>query len=209
MKAIIFDLDGVIVSTDHLHYISWKRIADKLGIFFDEEMNSKMRGISRRESLEVLLTNFQDNLTEEEKHILMEEKNTYYKKLLESLSPSDILKGIHTILDLCNQKGIKKAIGSSSKNAPFILKKIGLFDQFDVIIDGNHIVHSKPNPEVFLKAAERLILDPKDCIVIEDAHAGLLAAKRATMKAYAVGEAVSSTIKDGVIEDVIRHLSLL
>jgi len=209
MKAIIFDLDGVIVSTDHLHYLSWKRIADKLGIFFDDTMNHKMRGISRSESLEILLEHYPIVLTEYEKLELMTQKNDFYRQLLEKLSENDILSGIHTILDICNQKGIKKAIGSSSKNAPFILEKIGLLNQFDVIIDGNHITHSKPNPEVFLKAAEKLGLESKDCIVIEDAHAGILAAKRANMKAYAVGDAISSTIKDGVLEDVIHQLHLL
>jgi beta-phosphoglucomutase len=209
MKAIIFDLDGVIVSTDHLHYLSWKKIADQFNIVFDETMNHSMRGISRRESLEILFKQYSKVLTEDEKLALMEEKNTYYKTLLASLSKDDILPSILDIIALSKQKHIKNAIGSSSKNAQYILEKIGLINHFDVIVDGNQILNSKPDPEVFLKACSQLGFTSNECVVVEDAHAGILAARRAGMKAYAVGDAISSELKDGLLEDLIHDLNLM
>lgn len=209
MKAIIFDLDGVIVSTDHLHFQSWKKIADKEGLFFDESMNHMMRGISRSASLEIILEKNQKTYNQEEKERLMYEKNAYYKKLLETLSKEMILDGVLEVISAAKNKNIKLAIGSSSKNATFILEKIGLIDAFDVIVDGNDINYSKPNPEIFIKASERLGIDKESCIVIEDAHAGIEAAKSAHMKAYAVGEACSSTLKDGDFTEVLNVIQSL
>ena len=206
MKAIIFDLDGVIVSTDHLHYQSWKKVADKEGLFFDETMNHRMRGISRSASLEVMLEKSHKVYNQEEKNQLMFEKNEHYKQLLETLSKDMILEGVLEVITIAKKKHIKLAIGSSSKNAVFILEKIGLLDVFDVIVDGNDITFSKPNPEIFLKASEQLGISHEQCIVIEDAHAGIEAAKAANMKAYAVGDACLSTLKDGDFKDVLKIL---
>jgi beta-phosphoglucomutase len=208
MKAIIFDLDGVIISTDHLHYQSWKMIADKEGLLFNESMNHQMRGISRSDSLEILIKQSSKAYTPLEKEQLMHEKNEYYKKLLTSLSKEMIMEGILEVIAHAKQHNIKLAIGSSSKNAKFILEKIGLLDVFDVIVDGNDITWSKPNPEVFLKASERLNIPSDLCCVVEDAHAGIEAAKLAHMKAFAVGDAMHSSLKDGDFKDLLILLNM-
>lgn len=154
MKAFIFDLDGVIVSTDSLHYRAWKTLADRESIYFDEEINNRLRGVSRMESLEIILERATRSYTQEEKNEMAEYKNNVYRELLQVLTPADRLEGVTETLDALRQKGYKLAIGSSSKNTPVILQKIGYGSYFDAISDGNNITHSKPDPEVFLKAAE-------------------------------------------------------
>lgn len=204
MKAVIFDLDGVIVSTDNLHYKAWKKMADEEGISFDESVNHRLRGVSRMESLDIILERASKTYREEEKVALAERKNNYYVESLVHLTPKDILPGIFTLLTSLKEKDIKIAIGSSSKNAKPILKRIELYDMFDAISDGTNISRSKPDPEVFLKASEYLNVDPKECVVVEDAHSGITAAKRANMMAIAVGDAITSKEKDGTIEDLKR-----
>ncbi len=188
IKAFIFDLDGVIVSTDEYHYQAWKQIADKEDIHFDREVNHRLRGVSRMESLEILLELSQRTYNDDEKAALAENKNNLYRQLLENITPKDILPGVMGILDGLKLWGIKIAIGSSSKNSPMILERIGLADFFDATVDGNDISNSKPDPEVFLKAAERLGVPPSECVVIEDAPAGVEAAVAAGMKFIAVGD---------------------
>jgi beta-phosphoglucomutase len=206
MKAIIFDLDGVIVSTDTLHFQSWMHVAMLEQLTFNEAINHELRGISRLESLEVILSYNQKTYDHLEKQRLLDIKNTFYVDLLKDISPKDIKEGIMDILDMCDRKGILVAIGSSSKNAIPILEQLKLKNRFHAVVTGHDTQFSKPDPEVFLLASKRLNLNPEACIVIEDAHAGIKAAKKAHMRAFAVGDAISSTLKDGVISDVIEML---
>ncbi len=203
IQGVIFDLDGVIVSTDELHYQGWKHMADTEGIYFDREINERLRGVSRMESLEIILEKATKKYTEEQKEALATLKNDYYKELLATkLSSKDILPGVKEVLVGLKAKGAKIAIGSSSKNTPTILKQIGLDKAFDAISDGNNIVNSKPDPEVFLIAAERLGLKPEVCLVVEDAEAGITAALAANMKALAVGSAVTDKRADLAAADL-------
>lgn len=189
-KGIIFDLDGVICHTDNYHYLAWKELADKLGIYFDEKINNRLRGVSRMESLEIILENHKgEELSFEEKEKLASEKNDNYKELLKQMTKENLTKEVKETLDYLREEGYQLAIGSSSKNARLILHQIGLEDFFDAISDGNNIVNSKPHPEVFLLAAEYLNLEPKDCLVIEDAKAGIDAAIAANMDSAAIGDA--------------------
>lgn len=190
-KAVIFDLDGVICHTDKYHYNAWKDIADQLGIPFNEEINHRLRGVSRMESLEIILEQYQGVLSKEEKEAYASEKNINYVKLLKEMSQSDLDPEVKSTLDQLRNSGVKLAIGSSSKNAKLILNQIGLKGYFDAISDGNNISKSKPDPEVFLKASEYLLIAPKDCLVVEDAVAGIDAAKAAGMDQAAIGEAIS------------------
>ncbi|WP_459481069.1 beta-phosphoglucomutase [Clostridium saccharoperbutylacetonicum] len=191
-EAVIFDLDGVICHTDKYHYEAWKAIADKLNIYFDENINNRLRGVSRMESFEIILEKYDGKMSSEEKIKYAEEKNEIYKKLLEKMSPNDLSKEVKDTLIELRNRGIKLAIGSSSKNAKFILNQLGLGNFFDAISDGNNITKSKPAPEVFLKAAEYLNLPVEKCLVVEDAVAGLEAAFAGNMDCCAIGDAVSS-----------------
>ena len=190
-KGVIFDLDGVICSTDHYHYLAWKALADRLGAYFDETINNRLRGVSRMASLEIVLERYDGKLSEEEKLAAAEEKNNTYRELLKQMSPADLSPEVKDTLDKLRAKGLLLGIGSSSKNTKFILSQIGLGDFFDKISDGTNITRSKPDPEVFLKAAEFLGLEPKDCLVVEDAKAGVQAALAAGMDAAAIGDATS------------------
>lgn len=189
MKGIIFDLDGVICFTDKFHYRAWKKLADRLGIYFDEEINNRLRGVSRMASLDIILERSDEKYTEEEKLALAEEKNETYKELLEQMSPDDLSDEVRDTLMELRNRGYKLAIGSSSKNTRTILERIGLGDFFDEISDGTNISKSKPDPEVFLKAAEFIGEKPEDCLVVEDAMAGIEAAFRGGFKSAGLGEA--------------------
>jgi beta-phosphoglucomutase len=191
ISAVIFDLDGVIVSTDEFHYQAWKQISDQEKIYFDREINERLRGVSRMESLEIILSHSDKIYNEKDKEQLAQRKNEVYCELLNKLSPNDILPGVINLILSLKAKDIKIAIGSSSKNTPYILEKIGLATSFDAIADGNGIKKSKPDPEVFLLAAEKLGVSPVECVVIEDAQAGIDAAIAAGMKAVGVGTAAS------------------
>lgn len=186
IKAVIFDLDGVIVSTDDCHYHAWKKMADEEGIYFDREINNRLRGVSRMASLDIVLERSQREYSQNEKQALAERKNNYYKELIRELTPGDILPGAMETLEKLKGNGIKIAIGSSSRNTPIILKQIGLDKYFDAVSDGNNITHSKPDPEVFLKAAEMLKIAPESCMIVEDADAGIEAGKRAGMRTLSV-----------------------
>jgi beta-phosphoglucomutase len=191
IKGFIFDLDGVIVFTDKFHYQAWKQMCDRIGIYFDETINNRLRGVSRAESLEIILEKYEGTLTEVEKAKLMEEKNGIYRERLTTMTSADVSDEVRETLQTLRNQGFKLAIGSSSKNARFILEKVGLLDAFDEISDGNNITLSKPDPEVFLKAAEYMTVEPKNCIVVEDSHAGIYAAKAAGMIAVGIGDASS------------------
>jgi len=197
IKGVIFDLDGVILSTDNFHYLAWKKLADREKIYFDRKINDRLRGVSRMESLEIILENSPKKYTEKEKQEMAEYKNTIYRESLKNLTQADIFPGVIKFLNYLDEKKIKMAIGSSSKNTKFILKQIGLFDRFaSAISDGTNISHSKPDPEVFLKASEMLKLEPQNCLVIEDADAGIEAAKRGNMMALGVGPAKNNPEAD-------------
>ena len=188
-KAIIFDLDGVICSTDEYHYQAWKALADRLGIPFDRTINNRLRGVSRMESLEIILEKAEREYTPDEKAAFAEEKNTLYRELLHQMSAADLSGEVRQTLNALCDRGVRVAIGSSSKNTPFILDRIGLGDFFEAVADGNCITHSKPHPEVFLKAAAMLGLGPADCLVVEDAHAGVEAAVAGGFDCAAIGDA--------------------
>ncbi len=190
MKAFIFDLDGVLVFTDQFHYEAWKELADQMGIYFDKEINNRLRGVSRAESLEIILERYGGpQLSRQKKAELMEQKNRSYRKLLAGMTPLDVSAEVRETLAGLREKGYKLALGSSSKNARFILERVALTGAFDAISDGNNITHSKPDPEVFVKAGEYLGVCPQECYVVEDARAGIDAAKAAGMKAVGIGEA--------------------
>ena len=189
IKGVIFDLDGVIVSTDEFHFQGWKRLADEEGIEFTREDNMRLRGVSRMQSLEFLLEKTTRKYTDEEKQEMAARKNSYYRELLQDITPDNILPGAMKIMEELKKRGIKIAIGSSSKNTPRILLRIDLENYFDAVSDGNDIKRGKPDPEVFLIAAERLSLAPQECLVVEDAKAGIEAALAGKMKAMGVGAA--------------------
>ena len=208
MKAIIFDLDGVIISTDEQHYQGWRALADRLEIHFDREVNNRFRGVSRMACMDIIEEISGRTFTQEEKVAHATWKNDYYRSLLGEMSSADLSAEVKSTLDALRAKGLKLAIGSSSKNAKFILERIGLADYFDAISDGTNIARSKPDPEVFLKAAEFLGLEPADCLVVEDAVAGVEAAHAGGMKAAAVGDAASKNCGDYFLKSFCQILNI-
>jgi beta-phosphoglucomutase len=187
IKGCIFDLDGVIVDTAKYHYLAWKRLAAELGFFFSEKDNERLKGVSRMASLEILLQVGGLTLTEEKKLFLAERKNTWYVEYITAMSEDEILPGAKKFIESARAAGLKVALGSASKNARTILTGLKLTGYFDSIIDGNKVSKAKPDPEVFLMAAEELGLSPEYCVVFEDASAGIEAAKRAGMRCIGVG----------------------
>lgn len=188
-KGIIFDLDGVLVYTDKYHYLAWKQIADRLGIYFDEEINNRLRGVSRMASLEIILERSTQKFSDEQKEELAEEKNEIYRQYLGGLTQRELGEGVLQTLEKFKTMGLKLAVGSSSRNTELILKKTGIYEYFDVISDGNNISKPKPDPEVFIKAADMLGLLCGQCLVVEDAVSGVLAATAANMDCAAIGDA--------------------
>ena len=189
-QGVIFDLDGVICHTDSFHYQAWKVLADKKGIYFDEIINNRQRGVSRMESLEILLERYEGPpLSDEEKIRMAEEKNDVYKNLLMTMDESYLSESVSNTLHKLREAGVKLAIGSSSKNAATILERIGLSGFFDAISDGNNIQHSKPHPQVFDLAAEYISLPASKCLVIEDARAGIEAAIAGGFDSVGMGDA--------------------
>ena len=176
IKAIIFDLDGVICSTDRYHYLAWKTLADRLQIPFDEKANRQLRGVSRMESLEILLGERRNDFSAAEKMALADQKNHIYRSYLSAMTPDELSDDTRFTLNTLKERGYLLAIGSSSKNTRFILHRLGLDDFFDAVADGTQITRSKPDPEVFLLAASLLGVSAKDAIVIEDADSGIQAA---------------------------------
>lgn len=208
--AIIFDLDGVICSTDEYHYLAWKQIAEGLDIPFDRKTNNRLRGVSRMESLNIILEKYSGPvLTEAEKQDLADEKNEVYRRLLQNMSESDCPAEVRAALVELREKGLLLAIGSSSKNTPMILEKLGLGQFFDAVSDGNNILHSKPDPEVFQKAAEMLWVSPSRCLVVEDAISGVQAGHAAGMKVACVGDASQKNAGDFNLSSFSEILSLI
>lgn len=194
-EAVIFDLDGVICFTDRYHFLAWKALADSLNIPFDEKKNDRLRGISRMASLDIVLEEYNGpELSEEEKVALATRKNNLYRTYLQSMTTADLSDEVRDTLDALRQKGLKLAIGSSSKNTPLILERIGLAGFFDAVSDGNNITRSKPDPQVFTMAAEMLGLAPEQCLVVEDAEAGIQAAVSGGFHSAGLGTAADSSL---------------
>ncbi len=209
IKAVIFDLDGVIVNTDKYHYLAWKTLADKLHIPFDEKTNDRCRGVSRMESLEILLENSNQNYSNKEKNAFAKYKNNLYREYLNKMTEADVSGQVRETLEKIKKKGIQIAIGSSSKNAKLILKKTGIMQLFDAVSDGENIFHSKPDPEVFLKASEYLNIEADKCMIVEDALSGIIAGKKAGMKTVAYGQNCSQFGADYCIREFEDLLKLL
>jgi len=191
IQAVIFDLDGVIVSTDEFHFLAWKQLADSEGVPFTRGDNERLRGVSRMESLDILLEKASRSYSAAEREEMATRKNTIYRESLKALSPADILPGVPDVLKGLRERNIKIAIGSSSRNAGPILVAIGLDTTFDVVVDGTHIAKSKPDPEVFTLAGRKLGVPADQCLVVEDADAGVDAGIAAGMPVLAVGSAVA------------------
>lgn len=192
IKGVIFDLDGVILSTDNFHYLAWKKMADRENIEFNREINNRLRGVSRMESLAIILEKASRQYSDSEKKEMATYKNDIYRESLKDLSPADIFPGVMDLFNFLLEKKIPIAIGSSSKNTRFILQQVGLTDLFEgAVCDGTDIKHSKPNPEVFIKAAVLINTEAVNCLVIEDADAGIEAAKAGNMIAMGVGPAAA------------------
>ena len=187
--ACIFDLDGVIVDTAKYHYLAWKRLANSLGFDFTEHDNEKLKGVSRIESLKLILRLGGKQLSAEEFDAALTRKNGWYLEYIQKIGPEEILPGAAEFLQSAKAKGMKVALGSASKNAVLILERIGLVNEFDSIVDGNKVSQAKPDPEVFLKAAQELGVDAEQCVVFEDAVAGVQAALNAKMAVVGIGEA--------------------
>lgn len=198
-KAVIFDLDGVLVSTDEQHFQGWKALCDRLSIPFDRETNNRFRGVSRMACVDILEELSGRSFTPEQKLEYATWKNERYRSLLSTLSPESVTAEVRTTLDALRARGLLLAVGSSSKNAKFILERIGLGDYFDAVSDGTNISRSKPDPEVFLKAAEFLGMPAADCLVVEDAVSGVEAAHNAGMAAASVGDAAANGCGDYVL----------
>lgn len=189
IKGIIFDLDGVIVSTDEFHYLGWKKISDEEGIEFTRKINHRLRGVSRMESLEIILEKRKRDYTEAEKEELATRKNDYYLELIKTITPDHLLPDVYNTLITLKKAGLKLAIASSSKNAPKIIEYLEITDLFDVIVDGTMIKKSKPDPEVFLLAKDKLDLKAEELLVVEDAVAGIDAANAAGIKSCGINGA--------------------
>lgn len=189
IKGFLFDLDGVIVDTAVFHFQAWRRLAQKLGGDFTEEQNEQLKGVSRVDSLKKIIEWTGATVSDEEFQRLMVEKNEWYLELVQGLGPQDALPGALNFLQTAYDQGIKIALGSASKNAPMILEKLGITPLFTAIIDGNNVVNGKPHPEVFLKGAEALGLEPSECVVFEDSIAGVQAAKTGGMSSVGIGDA--------------------
>lgn len=188
-KAAVFDLDGVVADTARFHFLAWQRLAQELGFEFTEKDNERQKGVSRMESLEILLeVGGCTNLSPEKKEELAAKKNEWYKEYLYEMTPADILPGARDFMKYLRRRGIRTALASASKNAPIILEKLDITELFDAVVDGNSVSKAKPDPEVFLKAAEKLGIDPSECFVFEDAQAGVEGAKRAGMRVVGIGK---------------------
>ena len=211
--ACIFDLDGVIVDTAVYHYKAWRRLANQLGFDFTLEQNEELKGISRIDSLKKILSWGALNKSESEMQSLATLKNTWYVEMITKMTPDEILPGAKEFLELVRAKGYLTALGSASKNSTTILNQIGLIHLFDVIVDGNKVTKSKPDPEVFLAGALALNVKPEECVVFEDAIAGIQAAKTGKMRSVGIGEADvlkdADIVVEGLFEMTIEKLENL
>ncbi|MFO7815459.1 MAG: beta-phosphoglucomutase [Halanaerobiales bacterium] len=187
LKGFIFDLDGVVTDTAEYHYLGWKKLADEEGMKFDREFNEKFRGVSRMECLDLLLEANGRQVTSGKRKELAERKNNYYREYLKNITKDNLLEGIEKILSRLKDKGYKLAIASASKNTSIVVEKLNIKEMFDTISDGYSVKKTKPAPDLFLHTAEKLDLEPEQCIVFEDAEAGVDAAIAANMTAVGIG----------------------
>ena len=209
-QAIIFDLDGVICFTDEYHYRAWKAMADDMGIPFDRTVNNRLRGVSRMASLDIILEKYEGPaLSQADKEKLAQRKNDIYRESLKEMSPADLSAEVKETLEGLRALGLKLAIGSSSKNTPFILGQIGLKDFFDAVSDGNNITRSKPDPEVFVKAAQMLGIAPEACLVVEDAVSGAQAGHAGGMKVACLGDAAQHQAGDWNMQSIRELLDIV
>ncbi len=209
ISAIIFDLDGVICSTDQYHCQAWKALANRLGLPFDETISQKLRGVSRMDSLEILLGQKGPDYPVEVKQRLAEEKNEIYRHFLDRLTPEDLPKDVRQTLRTLRQRGYLLAIGSSSKNTRLILKRLGLGNFFDAVADGTRISHSKPDPEVFLLAASMLGVSPENAVVIEDSESGIHAAIAGGFRVIGIRSEGNDPASDISIKRLINLVDIL
>lgn len=200
--AFIFDLDGVIVDTAKYHYLAWRNLANALNFDFTEEQNELLKGVSRVKSLEILLEIGKIKLPEEKKQALLLQKNKEYLEYVNKMTADEILPGVNDLLNFLEVNDIKYALGSASKNAPLILEKVGLLHRFTAIVDGNDVSKAKPDPEVFLIGAKKLGMKPENCVVVEDAIAGIQAANTAKMISIGIGDANVLYEADYVFKDM-------
>jgi beta-phosphoglucomutase len=187
IDGVIFDMDGVLLSTDDLHYRAWKELADREGIHFDRQINERLRGVSRMDSLRIILERASRHYNQAEQLALAEHKNARYRELLRELTPAAVAPQVRELLAELRRRGLRLAVASSSRNLELILGQVELRAAFDAVVDGNEITRSKPDPEVFLLAAGRLGLPPARCLVVEDAESGIEAARRAGMHVFGIG----------------------
>jgi len=199
IAACLFDLDGVIVDTAKYHFLAWKQLADELNIDFTEEHNELLKGVSRMESLEIILRIGRKDIPKEQKLELAEEKNRNYLSYIKKMTESELLPGTRTFLQQLREMGIGIALGSASKNAMLILERLNIISLFDAIVDGTMVTNAKPDPEIYLKGADALKISPQACIVFEDALAGIEAAHRAGMVCIGVGDPKTLQNADRVI----------
>jgi beta-phosphoglucomutase len=187
LGAILFDLDGVLTDTAEFHYQAWKKLADDLSLPFNREKNDLLRGVSRRESLHIVLSG--QPVTETEADIFMTQKNEYYKKLISTMTPLDVFPGVKRLLYFLRSRKVKLAIASVSKNAKMVLTRLEITGYFDTVTDGYAVQKSKPEPDIFVETAKQLSTPQQNCVVVEDAAAGIIAAHRAGMAAIGIGKA--------------------
>ena len=200
----MFDLDGVVVDTARYHYIAWNKIAEELGFHFSEQDNERLKGVSRMESLDILLGVGGINIDTAQKNELAEKKNNLYVSYIRQMTPDEILPGVIRFLEELHKNNVLIALGSASKNAMFILDKIALADKFDAVIDGNKVSKAKPDPEVFLKGASELGVSPENCLVFEDAQAGIDAARNGGMSVIGIGQKENLKNADFVIPGFVN-----
>lgn len=208
MLAGIFDLDGVIVDTAKYHYLAWKRLADSLGFDFTESDNERLKGVSRIRSLEILLEIGELTFDDDTKAQMADQKNTWYVEYVRQMEASEILPGAAEYIRKLRNRGVATALGSASKNTPLILQRLGIAALFDTVVDGNKVTRAKPDPEVFLRAADELGVPPASCVVFEDAEAGIEAALRAGMGTVGIGNPAILRKADMVIGGLYQLMVL-
>ena len=210
-SCAIFDLDGVLVDTAKYHYLAWKSLADELGFDFTIEQNEALKGVSRMKSLDLLLGfgGLSDRFSQEEKEKMADKKNRIYVEMIKKLKKEELFGGVTDLFVKLKEKNMKTALGSASKNAPLILERLDIAKYFDAVVDGTQVSKAKPDPEVFVRAAEILHIPCKECIVFKDSAAGLQAAKTAGMKAVGIGKKENLPMADLVIGSVDQYIPYL
>lgn len=201
IEAVIFDLDGVITDSAEYHYLAWKALAEELNVPFDREFNEQLKGVSRTDSLEMILEHGNVQLSDEEKEYYAAKKNEHYKTFIQKITPQDLLPGIREFMEEIKADGIKTGLASASKNAQAVIENLEVTDLLDTVVDAAEVKKGKPDPEVFLRAAEQLNVNPENCVGVEDAQAGVTAIKAADMYAVGVGSEETLSEADWVVSE--------